>query len=305
MHGEYQPARYRWSGRVRVVPFLLSAVLVLFVAALMAWLLHLAYVGGFYLVMIAPIIAVLPVAGMMIAAVVWGRCRNPVVAGTVGLFAGLVVAPGHYQFDFAGVVGWEHVHRLEFLPRYIAFRMGSDVMVDVARGDPVKKAQGPSTIDVIFNWFFFGIEAILAVGVVMAAGIQQSLKVYGERHGCWMTSALACLPAGAGPAIAAALRTGRLAELADALTPVPAAAPGYCELTLHYVPDVTSAPTGDAEPTFLTIKEVLVTSGNPAGRKETVIASQWEVTAQDLDLMASRIPAFASAIAPPSNHVQE
>jgi hypothetical protein len=296
MHGEFEPARYRWSGRVRVVPFFLSTVLVLATAALMAWLLHLAYFGGWYLIIIAPLIAALPVAGMMIVAVVWGHCRNPVVAATLGLFAGLVVSPGHYQCDFAGVRGWQHIHRLDRLPDYILFRMDTDVMVDLGRDDPVKKAQGPNTVDVIFNWFFLILETVIAVGFSMAAGIQQSLKVYGERRGRWMTSAIACLPSGAGRAVAAAMRTGRLADLADALTPMPTAGARFCELMLHYVPGGGAGKPGDDDLAFLTIKEVVVVSGNPGGRKETVVAAQWQVAAEDLDLLATHMAAFAGAV---------
>jgi hypothetical protein len=292
MHLLDEPPRYCWSGRVRFGRFLMLALMVLACAATMAWVLHLCSRWGWYLVVIAPIIAALPVAGLMNAAVAGGHCRNPVLAALVGLVAGLIVSPGHYQADIAAMAGWEHVYRLDILPRYLEFRMNTNVFVDVARGGNQVGA-GPDQVGVIFNWVLFAVETLIACGCIMGVGIQRSRKAYAEEEGRWMERAVGFCQAGVGAPVAEALRTGRLGDLREALVPMDDSDNAFCELILEYCP-----PGDDASargPAFLTINEVMLVTGKANGRKETALARQWQIDPRDVDLLAVEVAAFAPA----------
>lgn len=296
MPASSKPPHYRWSGRVRVGRFLLMTLVVLATAAAMSWGLHLLYVAGYYLIMIAPLVAAVPVVAVLVGAVSWSHCRNPVLAGLLGLAAGLVVSPGHYHADLVSLTGWRHVHRIDFLPRYLAFRMGNDVLVDVAAPDRNKRAgRGPDTVQVIFNWSFFALETLLASGLMMAFGIQRAVRAYAERPKQWMYAATGFCAAGLGRPLADAFQDG-LAAVKPSLAAMEPGAREFCELTLEFCPPGDE--NDELGPGFLTIKEVILPGGNAGGRKETRIARQWLVEEEDFEYLATQIPAFAPALGP-------
>ncbi|SPE54965.1 membrane hypothetical protein [Verrucomicrobia bacterium] len=84
------PAQYRPSGRINLVWFIPWLFLAGATAGVLALLMHLAFRGGVYLVVLVPIAVAFALAGMTLLAVAKGHCRNPWLAGAVGLLAGLV-----------------------------------------------------------------------------------------------------------------------------------------------------------------------------------------------------------------------
>src|SRR5215217_2328162 len=90
-------ARYRRSGRVEWLTFLPVAALALVAAVGMAVLLHLAFVSGWYIIILAPALAVLPLTALIALAVGAGRCRSALVAGGFGVAVGLVMYLGHFH----------------------------------------------------------------------------------------------------------------------------------------------------------------------------------------------------------------
>src|SRR5437764_2180150 len=121
-----EPNTYRASGRVRWLVFLPGVALTLATAVFMAWCLHLLFEAGYYFLIVAPLIASFPVAGVLYAAVSLGHCRNRIVAGAVGVLAALVLSVGHFYFDLVEDFGWANAARIDALPHYINRRMQTD-----------------------------------------------------------------------------------------------------------------------------------------------------------------------------------
>ncbi len=282
--------RYRCSGRVRLVRFLLMAFVALAGAMLTAWGLHLASEWGYYLVFLAPLLAVLPLAGLMDVAVALGHCRNPVFAGILGLLAGLLVSPGRYQADLVSHLGWRHVYRVDLLPRYLAFRMNHDV-VRIDHGMQHNQVDWePDNGNPLFKWLYFLLETLILTGTLMAVGILRACRAYDEEQGRWMLSATTLWGAGAGPPLAEVIQKGYLANLVEVLTPLDARDPVLCQLTLEYsFPADARVQPG---PVFLTIKEVI--PGKNGTHKDTVLAEQWQIEGKDRELLLSRLFPFVA-----------
>src|SRR5438105_2880813 len=117
---------YQSSGRVRWPVFLPLAAGVLASAVAMAWVLAWAFHLGIYLVLVAPLLAALPVGGVLSTTVTLGHCRNRYVAAALGVLAGGLLYLGYYHFDLVRIIGMGHVQRVDFLPRYIWFRLQND-----------------------------------------------------------------------------------------------------------------------------------------------------------------------------------
>ena len=91
MSGDLLRERYRPSGRFKVLALLAWGLAALAAAAGLGVLLYLAHVAGFYLVLLAPVLAAFVAAGVAYLAVRQAHCRNRVVAGALGLSAGVVL----------------------------------------------------------------------------------------------------------------------------------------------------------------------------------------------------------------------
>src|SRR5262245_57778621 len=151
--------QYRASGKVDYVRFLFwFVVLALPIALAAGFLLYKVFTWGFYLVMIAPLVAGLLAGAGIALAVRLGHCRNRWVGAVAGLVVGLVMYLGYYQFHLAHVfIGFRNVHRVDLLPHWIHFRILSDEQRKV--GDFRDKNQAPGgknlgVVDLIFKWMF-------------------------------------------------------------------------------------------------------------------------------------------------------
>src|SRR5262245_8034344 len=161
--------QYRASGKVDYARFLFCFVVFALPIALAAgFLLCKVFTWGFYLVMIAPLVAGLLAGAGVALAVRLGHCRNRWIGAVAGLVAGLVMYLGYYQFHFAEqpFVGYRNVHRIDLLPRWILFRILTDEQRKV--GDFRDKHQAPGgnnlgVVDQVFKWMFFVFDAAAAV----------------------------------------------------------------------------------------------------------------------------------------------
>src|SRR5262249_54430006 len=147
-------------------------------SAVMGVLLYLAYVGGFYLIMIAPLLAALVAAGVVYLAVRQSHCRNRVAAGALGLVAGLILYLGYYHAGLVNIIGLRNAHRVDFLPFYLKLRMHTDVVRDVAAKPAPVRANAPDRV--VMNWILFGLELALVCGLVAGVGVHRAGFPYSE-----------------------------------------------------------------------------------------------------------------------------
>ena len=108
-----------------------------------------------------PILAGCIIGGGLYLIVGWAHCRNRWLAVGAGVLAAVAGYVGYYECCLLHEVPWELAGRVDLLPRYIAFRMETDVAEDVGRPADLKRQQGPS---VYMNWFTFSYELLLVIG---------------------------------------------------------------------------------------------------------------------------------------------
>src|SRR5262249_32011916 len=140
------------------------------------------------------------------------HCRNAWLAGTLGALAGLVGYLGYYQLCLAHRLPAEFVGRVDLLPRYIVFRMNTDV----AEGGGRPPLDQPRKPFVALNWFTFAWELLMVVGAAAGLAWTRARHAYCPELGKWMQREKALLPPNVGPVFRGALETGRLAQFVAA-----------------------------------------------------------------------------------------
>ena len=245
---------YRPSGRVNLLAFFPLAGFALLVALGMGFALTKALHNGAFFVVFSPLLLGLPVAGAVFGAVRGGACRSRVVGGVLGLVAGLVYFLGYYQIDLAHRFGIRFLTRVDVLPRYIEWRVKTDVSRKVGAKDDAPAAPRPGdTADLVFRWVKFGLNGLVAVLPAVVVGVGQAARPYCERARRWLVSHPVRLPADVAEPAAAAVYSGNAEGLAAALRPAaapPADPQGYTLLTVEYVPGEPDSPV------YLTIAAV-------------------------------------------------
>jgi hypothetical protein len=213
-----------------LLPILVAGSLA--VAVGISWALSFAYQHHWYIIILLPALAGLALGGALYALVGWSRCRNHLLAGTVGGMAGLVAYLGYYQICLAGVLPPGFAWRFDLLPRYIVLRMETDVVKDLAEpaGQP-KKPFAP------LNWFGFAVELLMIVGLPAVIAWGRARRAYSPELGRWMRRETALLPANAGDGFRAALENDHLAEFVTN-TSAGGDAQTSCRLTLEYAAPV-------------------------------------------------------------------
>jgi hypothetical protein len=202
------------------------------VAALaLGWLLRTLFVFGWYLLFLAPIIAGLLLAGVVVITVGFTRCRNRWLGAGVGILSGLLLYLSYYQFCLIDVLPAGMAHRVDLLPHYIWLRLQSDVAVDAAAG-----ARGGEKPVLVLNILQFSFEVLAVLGVVTAAAWKRSGRAYCEELGQWMERKQALLPTGFTPDFIDALEHGGLEDFLDTM-PQEGDPTTSGRLVLEYVPD--------------------------------------------------------------------
>ena len=123
-------AVYQPSGRVDWVKFVSGLLVAAGTAVLMAWCLFWVNQKGFYYIFVAPLIAALAVGGVWYLVLTWSHCRNKPLATVLSAVLALLLYFGYYHACFLNLVGIRNAHRLDALPRYVQFRMKTDVARD-------------------------------------------------------------------------------------------------------------------------------------------------------------------------------
>jgi hypothetical protein len=277
-----QPARYRASGKVRWIRFVPFSALALAVSFGMAWCLHLLFVWGYYILVFAPLVASIPVLIFLSAAVVGGHCRCRIAAGGLGLLAAAVLCLGHFHADVISVVGWQQAHRLDLLPRYINFRMKTDVQVDVIRGNRNAPAvQGPDIGRTVMNWFVFVLEFGMVAGISIAVAVSSAGRVYCDAHQRWYRQEeIRCQPGMARP-ITEALEMENLVAVASEIQVLPRLKIPCCVVKLEYCPESLSNPELP-EPIYLSVNEIDTSRRKTWRSDNPTLAKQWELSKEAL-----------------------
>jgi hypothetical protein len=223
-------ARYKSDGGVVWSRLTALIVLALVAAAGVAWGLKLAFLGGWYWILLLPAAAGLALGGVLYALVGWSHCRNRWLAGTLGLMAGLTGYLGYYHLCFVDALPPGFEWRVDLLPHYISFRMETDVQQDVGAPDNGPVREKPS---VFMNWFTLVWELGIVLGAAWWFPWSRSRRAYCRELGRWMRREKALLPATADTALQDALENGRLAEFV-ATAPKASNPQTSCRLLLEY-----------------------------------------------------------------------
>jgi hypothetical protein len=202
----------------------------LFAAVVLAWFMKLAYVCGWYLIFLLPLLCGLVLGGVVYATVGWICCRNHWLAATLGILAGLICYLGYYDLCLRDMLPPGIAWRIEMLPKYIKFRMKTDVQNDV--GAPENVAARRKPVDFL-NWWTFVWELGIIVGIGGGTGWSRARRAYCRELAQWMRREKAYLPLDSDKAFLAALESGTLAEFL-AVTPAGANEQNSCRLILEY-----------------------------------------------------------------------
>jgi len=249
-------AVYRPSGYVRWGRLLPGFSLAICVALAMAWCLNYAFQHGFYIVVFAPLFAAFAVGGALFGVLKWSHCRNRTIAVVASIVLGLLIHLGYYYFGMLQIVGVAHAHRVDFLPRYIQFRIKTDLKEEIGRPKPKQVPQnGPNMIDQGFNWFFFGFEQILIIGMLIAIGWTRASHAYCEACRRWMTSETLKLAPGIGASIWQSLQQSHYADVQERLADAIRQTELHCGATIEYCPKC--AQDIGCSVVYLTLKDVV------------------------------------------------
>ncbi len=208
--GKSFPGRtfYRASGGIRSGSFLVWLLPAVALAAVLALVLFWLFINGNYYFIIVPMIAALPVGGLVRLAVNKGHCRNGLVAGLAGLCAAVVLYMGYFYCGMVYHWGVRAASRPDLLPAYIKARMKTDVIREAGKsGEPDRPDAGG-------NWYFFSFEVGLVLLIGIVPGIQKSRRPYCEGCGRWMTRSVTPFNPNVSTAMMDALRSGSSKELA-------------------------------------------------------------------------------------------
>ena len=285
--------RYRTSGGVDGARFaLFFVVLAMPIALLAGYLLCLVFEWGWYILGLAPLVAGAIAAGGVALAVRLGRCRNRGLGLVAGILAGLITYFSYYQFNLAGFIGFDNVHRVDLLPRWVQLRVLTDVQREVGRGDkPGDPDDNDDPVKTGFRWVFFAMDLLAATVPAALAGWSCASKPFSERYRRWMTSYTTRVAPESADAIASSLAEGRTAGLAElALVPTSDSNTITGELKFDYLPDVADADV------FLSVSH-MIPQGKNRPPKRQVLLDRGLLTPEEADILgpAARLPRTGEA----------
>jgi len=276
--------RYRNSGGFKPAHLLLWGLIAGAVAIALGVVLHLAYMRGVYIILIAPLLAGALLAGIVYLAVRQSHCRNRWMAGLVGLIAGLLLYLSYYHSGLVEIAGLQNAHRVDVLPKYIQMRLQTDIVADVGRPvDPNANRQG----EFWMNSLLFLLELALVCMTSVGLGIHRAVQPYSEVSGEWMLEHLAVFPPGAGRSLVDALESGRLHEWMQSPPERQRPAIPFSQIVLHFDPALIDI---DPEaPVYLTVKETEVVQQGMFLKKRTPVV---RTLVQHIQLLPDEIAAL-------------
>jgi hypothetical protein len=298
---ETMPHHYIPSGRVNwfaLVPLLLAGALVALVMAIMLLLAE----SDFYYYFLTPMLLGLPVLGMIWAIVRIGKCRNRGLGGLVGLLLAFIYYAGYWELSYlVNVVARgpqmraavRKIGGMPGLPGYVIFRCKTSHPVDAVRGD-LEKPRPPTTADLVFNLFFFGMETVLITGIAVGLGRATSARVFSERLRKWATRLEFRLPITTAPMAASAVENRDWAALGalPRMSSVANANTNSLQFRLEYQPGVPD------EPAFVSLLGRLARTPNFQIRQRQIDPEDLRALARelpDVKLAAASEPVAAAA----------
>jgi hypothetical protein len=217
-------------------------------AIVIAWLLKVLFVHGWYLLFIVPAGAGLLLGGLLYFVVGLTQCRNAWVAGGLGLVGGMMAYLGYYHLCLLDFLPAGNAHRVDNLPRYIAFRMQTDVAEDLARP---RDAQAKKPFPFL-NWMGFLFEMGMIAGFPAAIAATRARRAYCSDLKQWMEQETALLAPFSSEPFLQALQSGQLDDFVARNRPGgdPQAA---CRLILEYAVPTDDTPL--SHPIYVTVKD--------------------------------------------------
>ena len=182
---------YHPSGRARWIVLLCLVAPILAVSLVMAAVLSWVFLAGWYLIILMPAVATAPVMYALGPAVGLAHCRNPRVAGLLGLAAGLTLYLGYYHVGMVHDAGMDYATRVDVLPTYINLRMHTDVVSSFPPSGTDKNTDGG---DVFMNWLCFAAELAIVCGLLAWTGGRHAGRAYCETCGKWMHGTTFLMP---------------------------------------------------------------------------------------------------------------
>ena len=156
------------------------------VAAGLAFMLY----AGFYFIVFVPMLAALGCASAMWYAVDISDCRSTFIAGVLGAVVCLTSYVGSYHASMLWVAGFEHAHRIDLLPKYIALRWKHDTVDDARELHGDNRArfqrQRPSTLRFWANAVLFAFEASITAAFGFVISRRAAMRPYCPKHQEWL-----------------------------------------------------------------------------------------------------------------------
>ncbi len=276
--------------------FILWLLLPFVAAALLAVGLFELFNYGEYYVVILPLLAAVGVGLLITLAVAKGHCRSPLIAGLVGVVAGLVLYLGYFYVGMVYHVGPEAADRPDLLPRYIRARMETDVIHDA--GSDVEDSPQARKGDSWFNWVTFGIELACCAGIPGVMGLLRARKPYCRACHKWMIREVTFFPIDQTSSIVDALRNGSARSLAAlCANPVFATIPN-ATLGIEICPALKDGASRDC-PVYLSLKQVTnvkrnTSTDNFEAVTGKIILRSLKINSDEMAALGSRFKIFES-----------
>jgi hypothetical protein len=280
---------------VRFTPlFLLAAA----TSAVGAVLLHLLLIWGFYFIMVMPILAGLGVAVMVRFAVANGHCRSRLAGTLTGLVCGLMLYLGYYYVGMVSALGARAAGQIQLLPRYIHFRLNTDVSRDVGSPKREDEDRPPRAGRFYLNLFAFGFEFLAVAAITTLAGHHRARKPYCEGCKRWMNRELTTFETDKAPAILETLKDSSAAGLATLCVSAPYPSVPNTTLAVEYCPSVKEGALRTCQ-MFASLKSVTAGPKGPAldsfeGATGKVLLRALQLNDDEVLALLPRFPMFES-----------
>jgi hypothetical protein len=285
------PVSYVPSGRISWPHFLPLAGAALVLSFCLAYALYLSEARFFYL-FVTPTVLSLPIMAMIVLAVYFGRCRNPLWAGSVGVllmtgfYAGYWLFSYHFNIAALGSFGQAALLRATGESGFFGYF--------ILR---CKSAAGPryyeSPLFLAINAVARGLEFGLLLAIGLYAGRRLAVRAFFEDHGRWASSCAFLFHPRELPIVRAALDSQDWSRL-DAIPKRPVTAEqrrsGGMLFRIEYLPRSSD------QPGYITIEgpvlrrlTALLALAPVLGRWVTRLVSQRVVDADSLRMLSRHV----------------
>ena len=268
---------YRFSGRISIGRFVPLVSLTLAIAVAGGWVMQQLYLVGWYIRIFVPIVMMLPVLVAAHVAVSKGRCRSRAVAAVLGFVAASMLYGSYFYFGMLTMMGSQQWARLDLLPRYLQFRMRTDVSGDVGGSRTAPHREIDPTVD---NWIHFGVEFGVLVLLVTSATYRRADRVYCEQCNQWSTLRSIRYAPGYGQAISGWLDTCELQQLATLPPGPPSGKAAATKVTLEFCATDANAA---ACPAYFSVKEMKPAKGESQAQASTTRVRRTKLSEAELD----------------------